>query len=185
MLEKSLRGLSILLAIISASSIVVLMLAIVTDVTVRTLRGSSVPGVLELAESCLVVAVFFGLAWAGMKGEHVSVSLIADRFGPGANRVFAIVAWALSTGFLAWLLYASVDKAISATRLGESRFGLMEWPLYPWRWAIAIGVGAFLLVSAANLVRAVKGQDLHGASSIPEIGGPVPTTALATHERND
>ncbi|WP_324651305.1 TRAP transporter small permease [Georgenia sp. H159] len=167
MLEKALRGVSIVLAIIATLSIIVLMLAIALDVTFRFTTGASVPGMLELAESCLVVAVFFGLAWAGIQGEHIAVTLVANRFGPRVNRVFDLVTWTVSTAFLAWLVYASIERARAATALGESRFGLIEWPLYPWRWVIVIGLAALLLVSLANLLRSAMGREPYGTSTVP------------------
>ncbi|GAB3618288.1 hypothetical protein GCM10027416_28450 [Okibacterium endophyticum] len=157
--------LSRVLAILSALSIVVLMLAITADVIARYASEASIPGLLELAESSLVVAVFFGLAWAGVQGEHVAVTLLADRLGERTNRVFDIVVWALATAFLVWFLCAVVERAISSTRAGEQRFGLMQWPLYPLRWAIAIGIGAFLIVAIANLVRSIAGRRPVGGST--------------------
>jgi hypothetical protein len=58
-------GISRALGVIAALAIVVLMIAIVIDVTTRYLTGSSMPAMVELSESALIVSLFFGLAWAG------------------------------------------------------------------------------------------------------------------------
>lgn len=160
--DDAIRAVSRGMAIIAALSIAVVMLSTVLNVVVRFVAGVSVPGMLEVAQSGLVVAVFFGLAWAGVSGEHVSVRLLTDRLGGGANRVLAIVVWALSTGFVLWLLQASVVRAMDSTQRGESRFGLLEWATWPWRWVLVAGVAAFAVVAVANLVRAAVGHPVYG-----------------------
>jgi len=157
-MERLTFRLSLALAIISAMSIVTLMLAITVDVIFRFVSRSSVPGLIELAESSLIVAVFFGLAWAGLKGEHVAVTLLSDRLGPSTNRVLDLVVWTLVSLFLTWMLYATTIRAISSTQASEERFGLVRWPLYPLRWVIVIGLAAFLVVAVTNLVRVLEGK---------------------------
>jgi len=157
-MEKATIRLGRTLAIISALSIVTLMLAITVDVVFRFISRSSLPGLIELAESSLVIAVFFGLAWAGLRGEHVSVTLLSDRLGSRANHVLDLVVWTLASLFLTWMLYATTVRAISSTEAGEERFGLVRWPLYPLRWVIVIGIAAFLIVAITNLVRVLGGK---------------------------
>lgn len=168
-MEKAVTATSRLLAIVSALSLVVLMLAIASDVAMRFISKASLPGMLELAESSLVVAVFFGLAWAGIKGEHVAVTLLTDRLGARANAVIGVAVWSVSSVFLTWMLYATFENALDATANLEERFGLVRWPIYPFRWVIAFGIAVFLLVSILNLVRAIRGRhalgDAHSADS--------------------
>lgn len=156
------------LGVIATSSIIVLMIAITIDVIVRNISGGSLPGMFELAESSLVVAVFFGLAWGAIKGEHVSVRLLSDRLGPAANRVFDIIGWAVSSVFLAWITWASYIKAQSSTELGEFRFGLLNWPVYPWRWVIVVGFAVLTLVAIMNVARALLGKEIYGVTSLEE-----------------
>ncbi|MGO2112238.1 MAG: TRAP transporter small permease [Pseudoclavibacter sp.] len=156
-------------AIISALSIVVLMLAIAADVVMRTVTQASLPGMIELAESCLVIAIFFGLALAGTRGEHVSVTLLADRLNPAWNRVFDIAVWLCSSVFLAWMLWSSTQRAIDSTEQGEERFGLIRWPMWPLRWVIVIGFAAILIVALLNAVRSITGAGPLGAAGELEL----------------
>lgn len=168
-MQRIIIGTSRVLAIISALSVVVLMLAITLDVVVRTATRSSVPGMIELAESCLVIAVFFGIALAGVRGEHVAVTLVADRLGARMNRVFDLVVWGLSSVFLVWMVFATIERALDATEKGEERFGLIRWPLWPLRWVIVVGLIALLLVAVLNLVRTIAGREPVGAASELEL----------------
>lgn len=155
--ESLVQKLSRLLAILAAASIVAMVLAIAADVLVRNATGASLPGMIEVAETSLVVSVFFGLAWAAARGEHVAVTLLTDRFNEAWMRIVNIFVWALSSVFLAWLLYASTVRALDATRMLEERFGIVRWPMYPMRWVLVVGVAALLLVAILNVLRSVLG----------------------------
>lgn len=157
-MEKIVRGLTRILAILAAASIIVMVVAIAADVVVRNSTGGSLPGMIETAETSLVVSVFFGLAWAGVNGEHVAVTLLTDRFNKIWTRVVNIFIWALSSLFIAWLIYASTLRAMDSTRMLEERFGLVRWPVYPMRWVLVIGLVALLLVAILNLARTLRGR---------------------------
>ena len=174
-MERVIVGISRLLGILSALSIVILMLAIAADVAVRAVSGGSLPGMLEVAESSLVVAVFFGLGWAAVNGQHVAVTLVTDRLGPRTNAAIDVGVWAVSALFLGWMLYATTQKAMDATAHAEERFGLVRWPIYPFRWVVVTGVAVFLLVALANLVRALRRKPMLGE---PEAGDPTRNAPL-------
>lgn len=170
-MEKFVRALSALFAVLSAAAIVVMVVAIAADVIVRNSTGASLPGMVEVAETSLVVSVFFGLAWAGVQGEHVAVTLVTDRFNPSWQRVTNIFVWAVSSAFVAWLLYASTARAIDSTRMLEERFGIVRWPMYPMRWVLAIGFAVLLLVTLTNLARTLTGRTPMGRTS--ELGAVI------------
>lgn len=159
-MERLIISLSRAMGVIAALAIVILMAAIVTDVVTRYLTGSSMPAMVELSESALVVSIFFGLAWAGASGAHVSVTLVTDRISASVNRVLSIAVWTLTSLFVMWLTYATYGRAMNATERGETRMGIVEWPMWPLRWVIVAGFLALLFISLANLVRALRGRDL-------------------------
>lgn len=168
-MERFVIALSRVMAVIAAAAIVVLMTAIVVDVTGRFVTNSSVPAMLEISEGALVVAIFFALAWAGVTGAHVSVTLLADRLGDGWNRVFDISAWVFCSLVVAWLTFASGARAASATRLNETRMGLVQWPTWPLRWIIVVGFAALLLVCLVNVARSVRHRAVLGRRNTEEL----------------
>jgi len=146
------------LAIVAALAIVVMGLAIALQVVVRATTGHSIPGMIEIAQSCLVVAIFLGLAWAGLHGEHVAVRVVTDRLSARTNRVLDLIIWSVSAVFLAWATWASGVRSISATGRNESGFSVaIYWPQWPWRWVIVIGFGALVAVCIVNVVRVIVG----------------------------
>lgn len=164
-METFVRRVSAFLAVISALAIVAMMVAIAADVFVRNFSGASLPGMIEIAETSLVIAVLFGLAWAGVQGEHVAVTLLTDRLSPRLNKIVGIFVWSLTTVFMGWLFYANLMRAISSTAMLEERFGILRWPIYPMRWIIVIGFFALLLVAIVNLMRSLRGEPAMGRAS--------------------
>lgn len=164
-MERFIRALSGFLAVLSSVAIVIMVVAIASDVIVRNSTGASLPGMVEVAETSLVASVFFGLAWAGVQGEHVAVTLVTDRFSQSWARVTNIFVWTITSAFVAWLLYASTARAIDSTRMLEERFGIVRWPMYPMRWVLVIGFTALLLVTLTNLARTLAGHAPMGRTS--------------------
>src|SRR5699024_3706799 len=99
-------------------------IAIAIDVFVRNITGASLPGMIEIAETSMVTAVAFGLAWAGVNGEHVAVTLLTDRFNATWAKIINVFVWALASFYTAWLSYANILNSIQSTKAGEIRFGL-------------------------------------------------------------
>src|SRR5690625_4182831 len=161
-MEKLIRGIARTLAVLSAVAIVVMVIAIAIDVFVRNTTGASLGGMIEIAETAMVTAVAFGLAWAGVNGEHVAVTLVTDRFGPGLAKATNILVWIVVAAYTAWLSYANILRSIDSWESKETRFGLVQWPMYPMRWVLTIGLISLFIVAIVNLVRTLKGQQPMG-----------------------
>ena len=116
--------------------------------------------VTNVVSGLLVTATFAGMAWTTVRGEQVSVQVVTERLGAKANRILDIVIWSLGSGYLLWLLWASVDRAISRTwPVPETVIdGVGLAPLWPWRWVFAAALLPFLLVVLLNLVRSIIGR---------------------------
>lgn len=155
-ITSGIRFLSNAFGIMATAAIVVIMLSTVLELVGRNITGASVPYLLEISETGLVIAVFFGLSWSAINGGHVAVTLVADRLSQGTQKVLSIVSWVLALGMSCWFFYASTDRALSATSRGEIRMGIVEWPVYPVRWAIAIGFAMLILACLVNIYMSFK-----------------------------
>jgi TRAP-type C4-dicarboxylate transport system permease small subunit len=161
-MERVLVSVSRFVGYLGAAALVVLMLAVASDVAVRFISGASLPGMIELAEASLVAAAFLGLAWTGLQGGHVDVDALTGRMKPWLLRIDRLVVWSLAAVTLAWMSYSTLVRAIDSTSRGEVRFGLLAWPLFPSRWIIVVGLVLWLLVAIANVVRIVGGRIPYG-----------------------
>lgn len=163
-MERAVIAVSRVFGIIAALAVVVMMLAIVLDVVTRWVTGASLPAMVEISETSLVVSIFLGLSWAAVTGAHVSVSLVTDRLGKVAGRVTALIAWMLCTVMAAWYTWGTAHRALSSIERNEIRMGLVHWPIWPLRWVIAVGFLILTLVCIANVLRIIGNKRLLGAA---------------------
>lgn len=170
-MEKAIKAIASILGIVATLATLVMMISIAIDVAFRILYNRSVPGVLEISETALVTAVFLGLAYTGATNSHIAVDLLTERLKKPVLRWVLTAAWALSTGFLVWLLFATVTRAIPSFLSRETRMGLVAWPIWPSRWIIVIGIFAMLLVAVVNLVRTATGREILGADNEERMTG--------------
>ena len=163
------------MAIISALATVTLMAALTSEVATRFAAGRSLPGMVELSETCLVIIVFFGFAYVALQEGHIRMTLAANIAPGGLVRRMRLTATVLSIAFLVWLAYATGERAIGSFQSGEYKFGLLQWPIWPARWAITIGLTVAAVATLIVLLRevgvlAVPKADRTAPGSSPENG---------------
>lgn len=116
-----------------------IMLGIVADVTRRAVTGRSIPGMIEMVETFMAIEVFLGLAHAEAAGVHVRMSLATNLMPFPVRRVVKSFGMFVCMLGSVWFAWASTLRAIEATAVGEVKPGLLRFPVWPARWAIAIG----------------------------------------------
>ncbi|RNL85314.1 TRAP transporter small permease [Halostreptopolyspora alba] len=185
-MDRIAKAIATPLGILASISTIVMMVGISADVVYRNVQGESLSGVLELSETALVAAVFFGMAYAATSGAHISVDLLTSRLPEPVARGCLVVAWVLSCVILTWLCYATFGRAMDSFERGEVRMGLVEWPLWPARWFIVVGLAALLVVSLVNVVRLLTGRSLMGEAEQEARVREVDDEVRAAHgERKD
>jgi TRAP-type C4-dicarboxylate transport system permease small subunit len=116
-----------------------IMMGIVADVARRAVTGRSIPGMIELVETFMAIEVFLGLAHAEATAVHVRMSLATNVMPFPVRRVVKSLGMFVCMVGSVWFAWASTFRAIEATAVGEVKPGLLRFPVWPARWAIAIG----------------------------------------------
>lgn len=119
--------------------------SITADVSMRGFTGSNVPGLLELNETLLVVIVFFGVGYAALRGEHIRMTLVTDKLPNKVSRIMRIIGDSVVLVLLAWMFYATLEAAMRSWDINEVRLGIMNWPLWPARFAISVGTAMWVM----------------------------------------
>jgi TRAP-type C4-dicarboxylate transport system permease small subunit len=144
---------------ISALATLAIVGAFVGEVIARWLGHPFDPT--NLVSGLLVTAVFTGMAWTTIRGEHISVQFVSERFGARFGKALDVLIWALGSAYLIWLVIASFETAAANTwpvaEMVPDGVGLA--PRWPWRWVLAIGMVPFALVALLNLARAILGRN--------------------------
>lgn len=155
------------LALLAVFCIVVMLVAIVADVTRRTLFGQAVPGVVELAEVMMVAIVFLGLGFAERRGAHVSMTLLVRKLPPRTAAVVNGLGLLLVMAVVGWMVYVTADRALISFEAREFRFGLVRVPVWPARIAIAVGLAVYFLELVFRLIDDVR--EALGRDPAPEV----------------
>ena len=174
------------LGALGSISTVAMMIGITADVISRNFFGQSIAGLLEFTETLLVTTVFLGLAYAGATNAHVSVDLLSSKLPNGVSRRMGGAMWLLGAAMTVWFIDACWQRAVQSTQRGEVTQGLMEWPVYPARWIIVIGLIAFLVIALINAYLGLRGRLLLGEDEWdPTTGDPRPETAAVPTIEDD
>ncbi len=130
---------------VSAAIIGSMMLITTVDVVLRYVFNRPLPGIFILCEMLMVCAVYLSIAYIQQQEGHVRVDIIIDKI-KGTPRIavelaillvalaaFGLVCW--KTGVNAWEAWVTDDHAM----------GLMEYPFWPAKSFLTIGVGLLCL----------------------------------------
>lgn len=132
-------------AILSGISILLMMIAGAADVfgtnlDVIGLRSRPIPATFEFMGAMMVVTVFLAVSFAQHDRRHIRVELLVRRlpkFWRKAADVFQFALAAVVFGFIARFAWPA---AIHGFNVGEYATGVINFPLWPARFVLAIGV---------------------------------------------
>lgn len=145
---------------IAAGLLIVLSIVVTTlDVASRAVTGKSVPGALESGELLMVGIVYLAVANTQRRNQHVAVSVVSDRLPPRVSKALFRGIMVVVAAVLAIAAWQTGVRSVESFNLGEYRYGLVNFPLWPARMLVTFG----LAVLAIEVLRA--------SSRGPEFGG--------------
>jgi TRAP-type transport system small permease protein len=152
-LDRSMRFVSSVAAVLAAACGLVIVLMLSGEVLSRAVRGTSIAGSYELSELLLVALVFLGLAQAERSGTHVRSAIVTSRL---PERVAARVRCGgclVATAIVVWMALAAAERAQHSIAIGEFRQGLIQFPIWPARVLVVVGL---VLLAVELLLSALK-----------------------------
>jgi TRAP-type C4-dicarboxylate transport system permease small subunit len=134
-------------------------LAIVTlltfvSVIMRYLFSAPIPDTHDFTRLMLGIAIFWGIACACWRGEHIQVDLLWSTLPPRGKLIVEIVATLMLFGFivvLAWVVFVRVAERVTSG-MTTADFLLPVWPFYA---VASLGLGLAAVVIPAYLYRLV------------------------------
>jgi len=118
--------------------ILVMMVSITADVGGRYLFNTPILGTTELNRTLLVYAVCFALGYTEFRKRHIRVELVLNRL-PKARTLVEGLQLLLALVLMGFATYASSVIAYNATVQGEYETGIINFPMWPGRIALAVG----------------------------------------------
>lgn len=125
------------------------------DVFARYVLKSSIVGMKEYTEVLLYTLVGMCVAHTFSEGKHITVSLVTDALKPKAWAVLAIVSTLITTVFLGFLSYSSIDLAIMYIENHKAHGAIMQITLWPFMVLVTIGFLLSFILSLRSVFTAL------------------------------
>ena len=145
-LDRILSRVSTVGGVIAGISLMLMLMLIMADVSLKYLIGLPITGTLEIVSYYFMpIVVYLALPYVERSDEHISVPLVTERLPDRIRRALAILVALMSAGYLLIVAWACGQKALALTHLGDAvnviYFDLRIWPP---RWLVPI---AFVLLA--------------------------------------
>ncbi|MGI9301666.1 MAG: TRAP transporter small permease subunit [Gammaproteobacteria bacterium] len=131
-------------AVLSGVALLLMMIAGATDVIganldLAGLQARPVPAAFEFMATMMVVNVFLAVSLGQARRNHIRVEVIVNRLPPAARKFANILQYALSALLFALIAWFAWPAAMHSFNVGEYAPGLINFPVWPARFILAIG----------------------------------------------
>lgn len=160
--------LNIGLGALSGALILVMVIVVSVDSIIRKVFSITIPGATEFNTLLLVILIYCGLAGAQARFAHFTVQAVTGLLPRQAARIvfgFTTLLSLFFTGVLCWLTGV---QAWHSFVQGEISFGIIAFPIWPSRIAIAGGLFLLSLQLVVQFVRLVLDEE----GSLPDPNAP-------------
>ncbi|MCA1307850.1 TRAP transporter small permease [Microbacterium esteraromaticum] len=141
---------------LGAAILLIMMVNIVADVTMRSVLNRPITGTLEVTIYWWMVAITaLGLWAAELKHDHIAVTLVTDRLSYSSRFVHAILVRAVTVAFMLALAWFGIQTAVEKSISGEFT-GSAEIPIWPTRFFLPLAAVAFAILGILRLIRQLR-----------------------------
>ena len=127
-------------------------MVVVANVVGRRFFDQPVAGTKELTELAMVCIVFLALAWCAVKGAHINVGVVVERFSPRVQAIVDSINYLAGLGLCIIIVWQTILKAMDVQERGLITF-VHEVPHFPFYWVIAAGFVILCLVMVGHLIQ--------------------------------
>ena len=146
-------------------------LAVVTALTfvsvvLRYVFAWSIPDSYDLSRLLLGVLIFWGIAVAGFRGDHIMVELFWSVLPPRGRQALDVLATLFAIGCMAVFAWAMLGKVADELASGETTYDihLPVWPFYGVAW---LGIVAGTVMLLLRLLRQLRGPPPAAVAPLP------------------
>lgn len=129
---------------------------VTVSVLLRETTGLGIPGVNETSVLLLVIAAFLGFIEAERSEAHVRATILTSRTSPLTTKILRVIAMLVLAGISSLMTYSAALRALASYRGDEFLFGIVRYPVWPTRAAIALGLGFLALYSLNKAYRIAR-----------------------------
>lgn len=161
-IQWAIGRLSMLMGSLAALCVVLITVAMLTEIFLRYVFGRSMLGVIEFVEILMSFIFFALMSYTQMLKGHLRLTLFTDRLSTRVGMMLDVVVLFIVLVFLTIMGWQAISEAIIATERQQIRFGAIEYPLWPAKIAAAFAMTVVVLQMLADfldrLVVTIKGD---------------------------
>jgi TRAP-type C4-dicarboxylate transport system permease small subunit len=165
-LERFLSRIVVIVDGAAAVFLAVITLLTFTAVVMRYLLNLPFPGAFDVSRLLLGVAIFWGIAAAAWRGEHIQVDVLSHVLPEKVNKaldIFADLVFMLFVFGIAWMLFWQVGRVRAS---GQTTFE-MSIPIWPFHGIAWLGMALCVAVLLARVLRSIINFNTASSPSTP------------------
>lgn len=145
-IERLILGVEKLFDIVAAALMLLIMMIVVADVTLRYLFNSPLIWAYDMIGLYLMAGVFF-LAISGTYAlhKHIGLDIVVQRLGPKGRRLAEVLTSVVSIPLFFLIAKVGAERAYSNWISGDALAGLIAWPTWIASVLVPLGVGLLVL----------------------------------------
>ena len=105
----------------------------------------AVPGAFETCSALLVLVMFLSLAYCERNGRHIAIDVITRFMPKKVQNILTGIGAVLGAVLFALLTWHSWFEAWHCTQVNEVWSGIIDYPVWPFRWVVPVGSAALVL----------------------------------------
>ena len=152
--ERTITSIARISGYLGVGLLILMMLLTVLDVLLRLVFNLPILGSVEITEFMMVSLAFFSIGWATLAKAHVVVDLLARRLGIRRQARLNIILHLFYLVLYVFIAWQSALEALSNWRMDE-RSIVLEIPVFPFYFVVAIGCAVVSLVVLSALVKLI------------------------------
>jgi len=130
---------------IAAATVLFMMGLTTVDVVMRYVFNRPLPDVYNLCEMLIVGIVYLAIAYVQQQKSHVRVDVIIDRLQGPPRLAFELGTLILALVGFSFMAWQAGRLAWDAWVTGDYSMGLVEYPYWPSKFAMTLGIGLLCL----------------------------------------
>lgn len=167
-IERGLELISTAAAWVAGIAVLVMAVFGGLDVFSTVLLGRPLDATIESTEALMVIGAFMGLGLLHKRRAYIAVDVLRERSSLPVRRILDILALVLMGGYFGLIAWRGWMDALASLAVREYSAGLMRIPLYPSKFALAIGMTIATLWCAVEILKGGLFRETASNEVLPE-----------------
>lgn len=153
--SRFITGFTFSMHVWAAATLAVLMLLTGAHILGRVFRYG-IPGAVEITEVLMAPIVFGSLAYAYHLGCHIKMEVVTQRLPARVVAALGVLEGLIGGGFIALISWRLFLWAWEAWQMHEVTQGILDIPIFPFRFISALGLVPFALLFFGTAIRSFR-----------------------------